>query len=343
MRRLQILLFLALVVSCKPSGEKKTGAPTTKKEQVPALSSFEGAAGLLLKQLRDQGDYVNSRQYPSMIKPASVFEELDSNNLIIDIREKALFQAGHIKAALNVPMEKLLSFFENDIIPFRYDKIILVSQGGQRSAYATNLMRLMGYGNVYTMRWGMCGWNSAFAAELVDRIISSEFQDRLSTVSSPKPGTARQPVLTSTATTGEEILRERVSRLLSQGTKDVFIRSDEIFADPDNYFIINFERRDKYESGHIPGAVRYKQQGTLGIPAMMGTLPVDRTIVLYCGTGMSSSFAVAYLRLFGYDARSLKYGNHSFMYRKMLEEKDRLSWNTFSESTPGEFPYVTGE
>ena len=30
------------------------------------------------------------------------------------------------------------------------------------------------------------------------------------------------------------------------------------------YFIINLERKDKYEDGHMPGAVRYKPEATLG-------------------------------------------------------------------------------
>ena len=31
-------------------------------------------------------------------------------------------------------------------------------------------------------------------------------------------------------------------------------------ADPGKYFIINLERKDKYDDGHIPGAIRYKPE-----------------------------------------------------------------------------------
>ncbi|MCK7532186.1 MAG: hypothetical protein MZV63_14730 [Marinilabiliales bacterium] len=41
---------------------------------------------LLLKELEDGGDYVNSLQYPSLIKASLVNEGLPGNNLIIDLR-----------------------------------------------------------------------------------------------------------------------------------------------------------------------------------------------------------------------------------------------------------------
>ncbi len=344
MIRTLFLLFLALVVSCKPSGDRRALTDSkTPQDAGPSISQFEGPAALLLQQLKNQGDYVNSRQFPSMIKAETVYEELGGNNLVVDLRNHAVFEKGHIKAAVNVPMNGLLHYFENDILPFQYDKIILVCYGGHISGYATQLMRLMGYGNVYSMRWGMSGWNTDFAGDFWMKGIGSEYQERLERETNPKPPSLNQPFFETSLGSGEEILRERVSGLLANGAKDIFAGNKEIFELPEDYFIMNFERRDKYESGHIPGAVRYKQQGTLGIPLEMGTLPTDRPIIVYCGTGMSSAFAVAYLRLFGYDARSLSYGNNGFMHQKMLAEKEQLSWHPFTESIPLDYPYVKGK
>ena len=118
------------------------------------------------------------------------------------------------------------------------------------------------------------------------------------------------------------------------------ITADDIFADPGKYFVINLERKDKYDSGHIPGAVRYKPESTLGFTDMMSTIPFDKTVVVYCGTGHNSAFASAFLRLFGYDARTLRYGNNSFMYDKMVSEKSELSWLPFTLAESNEFPVV---
>ncbi len=343
MIRTFFFLLLLILVSCKPSGEKQSGQSTESIPQTATvISSFDGSAAILLQQLRDQGDYVNSRQYPSMIKPETVYSELEGNILIVDLRSEEKFSGGHIKGAVNVTMEKLLPYFENDIIPFQYDKIVLVCNGGQRTSYSTQLLRLMGYGNVYSMRWGMSGWHSDFAGYLWERVISSDHQEQLVPDVSEKPATANQPPLQSNLENGEELLRERVSTLLSQSPKDIFISKTEVFENPGQYFIINWERRDKYKAGHIPDAIRYKPQGTLGIPAEMGTLPTDKTIVLYCGTGMSSAFATGYLRLFGYDARSLSYGNNSFMHQKMLDEQEVLSWHPYTNEMVQDLPYVKG-
>jgi hypothetical protein len=41
---------------------------------------------LLLKDLKDNGDYVNSKAYPSLIKASIVNESLGKNILIVDMR-----------------------------------------------------------------------------------------------------------------------------------------------------------------------------------------------------------------------------------------------------------------
>ena len=41
--------------------------------------------------LDELGDYVNSRNFPSLIKASVVYQELDKNNLIIDIRKEETF------------------------------------------------------------------------------------------------------------------------------------------------------------------------------------------------------------------------------------------------------------
>ena len=72
----------------------------------------------------------------------------------------------------------------------------------------------------------------------------------------------------------------------------------------------------------------------------MTTIPFDKTVVVYCGTGHNSAFATAYLRLFGYDARTLKYGNNSFMHDRIIKQKAALSWLPFTVADVNNFPVV---
>jgi rhodanese-related sulfurtransferase len=155
-----------------------------------------------------------------------------------------------------------------------------------------------------------------------------------------KPVAVEMPRLNTGLSTGMEISGERFRKLFAEGTGNVLITAGQVFSDPRRYFVINYERKDKYDDGHIPGAVRYKPNATLGFTAEMSSIPADKTVVIYCGTGHNSAFATAYLRLLGYDARTLKYGNNSFMYEWMKKDPAGLSWLPFSDPDINDFETV---
>ena len=295
---------------------------------------------MLMDHLAATGDYVNSRSFPSMIKASTVFENLGGNVLCIDMRRSEFFSKGHVEGAVNVQFADIPDYFESRIVPFEYDKIILICYGGQISSYTTSLLRLMGYGNVYSMRWGMSSWNRVFAEDFWLTAVSDKYEARLETAVHPEGPSGELPVLNTGKASGEEILAERYRQIFAEGLKEVQVTADDVFADPGKYYIINFDRRDKYEAGHIPGAIRYKPNATLGILPAMVTIPTDREVVLYCGTGHNSSFATAYLRLLGYRAHTLEHGNNAFMHGRMVRERSIMSWIPFTEEDINDFPYV---
>jgi rhodanese-related sulfurtransferase len=335
-----LFLAVALISGCnggKPS-EKTPAAVKAVKEST--VLSIGQETQLLIKNLEESGDYVNSREYPSLIKASVVYEGLGSKTLVIDLRSQSQYASGHITGAVNKRFADLPVYFESGIKPFEYDRIILVCEDGQASSYATSLLRLKGYGNVYAMRWGMSAWNKASAESAWLKGISSGYEDKLDTVTYQRPSRVSMPELKTGAVSGGEIADARFASLFEEGTGNVLISADEVFANPSNFFIINLERKDKYESGHIPGAMRYKPDATLGIASEMATIPADKIVVLYCGTGHNSAFATAYLRLFGYDARTLSYGNQGFMYDRMKREKATLSWVYFSDADINDYKTV---
>jgi len=333
------MVFIFLGCTGKKSENKVvTGHEAINKEnQAPVLGN---ETTLLLKDLEANGDYVNTKQYPSLIKASLINDGLPGKNLIIDLRNASQFAKGHINGSVNKKFEDIPGYFETGIKPFEYDKIILVCDDGQISSYTTSLLRLKGYGNVYAMRWGMSCWNKAFADEGWLKGLSGKYESGLETKNNEKPPIKGMPGLIAGFSNGKDVGDAMFSKLFSEGTGNVLISADEVFKNPDKYFIINLERKDKYDDGHIPGAVRYKPEGTLGIPEEMATIPFDKPIVVYCGTGHNSAFATAYLRLFGYDARTLKYGNNSFMHDMMIKQKEALSWLPFTVSDVNNFPFV---
>jgi rhodanese-related sulfurtransferase len=294
----------------------------------------------LLKYLEESGDYVNGRNFPSLIKASSVYEELSGNIKIIDLRSPDAFAKGHIKGAVNVDFTKIPDYFTNIIKPFEFDKIILVCKSGQNSSYTTSLLRLMGYGNVYAMRWGMSIWNKDFAADSWRDAVSDKYETQLETTENERADLSDFPLMNTGKTTGEEILAARFNSLFAAGYADAFITADPVFGQPQNFYTVNFERKDKYDAGHIPGAVRYKTNGTLGIVSEMQSIPIDKEVAIYCGTGHNSAFVSAYLRLFGYNAKTILYGNNAFMHSKMVKDKALLSWLPYTEAEIENYAYV---
>ena len=320
------------------------GKKSEKKQEVVRETAAAPIIGqetlLLLKDLEENGDYVNSPYFPSLIKASIVNEELAKNNLIVDLRVPEQYKKGHIKGAVNKSFSELADYFESGIKPFEYDRIIMVDDDGQVSSYATALLRMMGYGNVFAMRWGMGGWNKQYAEASWLQGASGKYEDQLESKVNETPIAKEMPVIKTGLASGKAIGEERFRVLFKEGVNDILITAEEVFNNPDAYFIINLDRKDKYDDGHIPGAVRYKPESTLGFTDMMATIPIDKTVVIYCGTGHNSAFATAFLRLFGYDARTLKYGNNSFMYDKMVKEEDTLSWLPFTLAESNDFAVV---
>jgi rhodanese-related sulfurtransferase len=336
-----ILLCVLIISGCK---EKKTESKQAVAQVVnttvnkPVIIGNE--TSLLLKDLKENGDYVNSKAYPSLIKASIVNESLGKNILIVDLRTPKEFSEGHIKGAVNKKFEEIPSYFETGIKPFEYEKIIMVSEDGQVSSYATCLLRLLGYGNVYSMRWGMSAWNNRYAKEGWLKGVSGKYESKLENTVNERPALLGMPELKTGLLKGSEIGDARFKKLFEEGTASILISADEVFSNPNQYYIINLERKDKYEDGHIPGSVRYKPEGTLGYTDEMASIPFDKPVVLYCGTGHNSGFATAYLRLFGYDAHTLKYGNNGFMYDKMVKQRTALSWLPFTSADVNNFEVV---
>jgi rhodanese-related sulfurtransferase len=340
-----VFIFSILMAGCsgKKTENKQAIGVAEKVQTAPSVSSpamIENETSLLLKDLKENGNYVNSKEFPSLIKASIVNESLGKNILVIDLRAEKDFSEGHIKGAVSKKFEDLPSYFETGIKPFEFDKIIMVSEDGQISSYATCLLRLMGYGNVYSMRWGMSAWNIRYARKGWLKGVSGKFESDLETTVNERPVATAMPELKTGLASGQEIGAARFREVFKEGTGSILVSADEVFGNPEKYYIINLERKDKYEDGHIRGSVRYKPEATLGYTDEMASIPSGKPVVVYCGTGHNSGFATAYLRLFGYDAHTLRYGNNGFMYDKMVKQRTALSWLPFTTADVNNFEVV---
>ncbi len=247
---------------------------------------------------------------------------------IIDIRSAADFAVGHIENAVNVTFANLLNHIEGvDLTP--YTKVAIACYTGQTACYATTLLRLMGYSKVYALKFGMASWHADFAA-LWNNAKSNLYATQFVTTSTAKGEKGELPVLETGKTTGEEILETRINEAFTIGFSDATkVSSTTLFAGLSNYYIVNYWPAAQYaDPGHVPGAIQYEPKQTLKLSVDLKTLPTDKPIAVYCYTGQGSAALVAYLRLLGYDAKTVMFGANGMIYDIMVGK----SMSTFKES-----------
>src|SRR3972149_3642309 len=77
--------------------------------------------------------------------------------LVLDVRDKAEFAAGHIPNARNIPLPELDGRLR-EIEKFKARPIVINCQSGARSAGVCGLLRKNGFGEVFSLRGGIGGW-----------------------------------------------------------------------------------------------------------------------------------------------------------------------------------------
>ncbi len=320
---LGILAVALMVTSCKKE-------EAVNESQVLA-EYLESADSPLMK------DYVNT-DLPSIMAASEVKTLNETGQVyIMDIRAAADFALGHIANAHNVALADVVTHIKAvDLTPFT--KVAVVCYTGQTAGFATSLLRIMGYSKAFSMKWGMCAWNVDFASKWKNTVAAGNaYAAQFTASETPKGPAGEMPVLTTGKTTGPEILEARVAALLTEGFTPASVTSKAVFDNLVGYYIVNYWPVAHYLApGHIPGAIQYEPKASISLATSLKTLPIDKPVVVYCYSGQTSAFMAAYLRLLGYDAKSLLYGANGMIYDQMVTAK----LTTFNDAQIMGYEYV---
>ncbi len=323
-----LMLLVLLLISCSNKGNQQGQASDTKE------------AAILLQYLEENGDIVNHPSVPFFIDAQEVFDNLKGSNYhVIDVRSTADFTRGHIENAVNILPENLLQYFENQIEPNSFEKIALVCNNSHLSGYAAAILRMLGYNNVYNMRFGMSAWHENVARRHWYANISDDLLGRLELVAHPKNEPGELPSLQTGGSSGYEILRARAQKALEVNWDDIVIDYMDILLQTEDYYLINYWPENLYNQGHLPGAIQYNPKKAFHSEEDILTLPTDRPLTVYCFTGQNAAYANAFLAVMGYDFRSLEYGANSFIHQTM--NLTQPPGRSFSEIHVKNFPLVT--
>ncbi len=325
------LLAFVLPLSFAISGFSKV------KESNPKPLSSTSETEILLEFLEANRNFINTDEAPALVSADEVKKNLKNPKYhIIDIRSDSWFDYGHLKDANNVKSSDLLNYFEKSITPSDFDKIVLICYSGQSAAYFTSLLRIAGYDNVHSMNWGMSSWRVDFAENSWLKNTKNDFADKVETSANEKGTKGTLPQLNTGKTEAEAILRARLEELFATPYKESIAKSSDIFANPDQYYIVDYNRLDRYEKGHIPNAIQYQPNGSLTSTADLLTLPTDKKIVVNGTTGQETAYVVAYLKVLGYDASNIAYGANSYMHKTLKDN----GWGAFTKKEVNMYPVI---
>ena len=329
MKTLKLLLYSLLISSLVFTACKKDDEDETPVNQAQVLVEY------LESSSSPYGKNYSATDLPSIISAQAVHTDIltGADIYIIDIRSDADFASGHIKDAVNVAAGSVLDHIQAQGLAMN-DKIVVVCYTGQTAGWVTSILRLSGYTNAFSMKWGMSSWNSAFAGKW-QLNVSNTYATQFENDNVAKGAAGNLPTLNTGKTTGAEIFEVRVSDVLTEGFEAAKVSNTEVYGNLNNYYVVNYWAATDYDHyGHVPGAMQYTPKQSMDYNVDLTTLPTDKTIVVYCWTGQTSAFLTAYLRILGYNAKSLLFGANGMIY-------DELEANKWSDSEVMDYDYVT--
>ena len=300
------VVFALFLMSCEDSSTEPKDDPINEFDLVAALGDVYYT------------DYTNASGAGVNISISSLYTLLtdgDATNdpFIMDFRSPTFYNEAHIIGAINVTYDTLVALIEDGTVPMDRP-IVNICYSGQGASQATALLNLLGY-QAQNLLFAYCGVDTSIsnADKWVGQTAVDEYAN-LETTANTTTTTYDFPTLNTGETTAEEIIKARASEAFSNWT----ISASDVWANPSNYFIINYWKASEYlNPGHIPGAYQFEPNSSLKSDEMLNLLPTDQTIVVYCYTGQTSSQVVTYLRLLGYDAKSLLYGVNGFAFHAL--------------------------
>lgn len=304
MKKLPILLIglLLLPILFLTSCDRGDDLESVELVSTPA---FELMTDYMVENSLDINNILTNADGKKFVVGAPAEADLDAflaKYFIMDIRSNADFLTAHINGAQNVAFKDILTTAASTTKP-----ILVVCYTGQTACYATGLLRLYGYSNTQALKWGMAGWNSAHAGAWNNNVANiAENSPNWSYGAAPANITFDNPVISTTLTDGQAILKERVELIVAEGFQGV--NGGDVLNNPGGYFINNYFSEADYSGfGHISSAYRILPL-TLADDSYKSLDPDANTVVTYCYTGQTSAVITAALRVLGYNAASLKFG-----------------------------------
>lgn len=149
MKRISLLLLsltltTSLFVGCGNNSTEKNDTNTGTNTQTSSESSSEAPAEAVAKD-------ISIEESKKLINEGEV-------TLILDVRNEDEFAEGHLKNAIQIPVNELKENL-SDIEKFKDELVLVYCRSGKRSAEAMDILKENGFKNLVHMKDGISKWD----------------------------------------------------------------------------------------------------------------------------------------------------------------------------------------
>ncbi|MCX7781270.1 MAG: rhodanese-like domain-containing protein [Negativicutes bacterium] len=294
-KRFNYLITLLVIIAFVAAGcgsqapkapEKPASAPAAFDNQVVTKEAAWDAYKKVLAE-------VQGKTFPlDAAKAKELIQGNESKYLIIDMRAAEDYAKGHIKGAVNLTG---LQLAENlDKLPT--DKtLLLYCYTGQNSGLAMVPLKAFGYKALSISK----GFPMAEKAGFEIDTAAVSF----------KPAEAKPPADPKVAAAQAGIKENYAAIAKQAGAKTLILKGTEVKtlvdSAPDKYVYVDLRAAEDYNKAHVKGAVNVP---LAVLQDKIGSLPKDKTLVLYCYSGQTAAMATAPLKAEGFKMVSISTG-----------------------------------
>ena len=98
-----------------------------------------------------------ARNAGQAVGPLDAVRLLNQGALLLDVRSKAEFDAGHVIDARHVPQDEIAASAES-LKKYREKVVIACCESGMRSSAAARVLKAQGFTRVVNLRGGLAAW-----------------------------------------------------------------------------------------------------------------------------------------------------------------------------------------
>lgn len=199
-----------------------------------------------------------------------------SGALVIDVRQPAEYEEGHIPGAVNIPLRELAA--NVDKIPTD-TQVFVYCKSGYRAGLAVSSLRMMGYDNALSFSGSWLAWTDAGEEVSTEAAEAAVVGD---------PGF--EPELVAAV---DDFLANIPDGWLTAGDVEAIKAAHDAGA-----FLLDIRTPGEYAEGYILDATNIELRT---LTANMADIPKDTQVIVYCKSGFRASLSVPILHVLGFD------------------------------------------